>query len=93
MSRKIVINRCYGGFGLSTEAEELYKKLSGKKEVWDFRLKREDKFLIEVVEKLGEKASGRFSELKIVKIPDDVEYVIEQYDGIEWIAEKHRTWR
>jgi hypothetical protein len=31
--------------------------------------------------------------LEIVEIPDDVEYTIEEYDGLEHIAEKHRTWR
>ncbi len=25
-------------------------------------------------------------------IPDDVKWQIEEYDGLEWIAEKHRTW-
>ena len=45
--------------------------------------KREDKTLIEVVEELGEEASGRFGNLKIVQIPDKAFYVIEEYDGIE----------
>jgi hypothetical protein len=36
---------------------------------------------------------GSFSELKIVNIPDDVEFQIEEYDGNEWVAEKHRVWR
>jgi len=30
--------------------------------------------------------------LKIVDIPDGVEWEIEEYDGMEWVAEKHRTW-
>lgn len=25
-------------------------------------------------------------------IPDDVEWEIEEYDGLEWVSEKHRTW-
>jgi hypothetical protein len=32
------------------------------------------------------------AELKVVESPDDVEWEIEEYDGIEWIAEVHRTW-
>ena len=48
--------------------------------------------LVECVEKLGEDADGDFAELKVVDIPDDVEYTIEEYDGIEWVSEKHRTW-
>lgn len=32
-------------------------------------------------------------ELKIVDVPDDVEWIMMDYDGAEWVAEKHRTWR
>jgi hypothetical protein len=28
-----------------------------------------------------------------VDIPDDVKWEIEEYDGNEWVAEVHRTWR
>jgi hypothetical protein len=48
--------------------------------------------LIKVVEELGNEASGELSELKIIEIPDDIEYEIEEYDGIEWVSEKHRRW-
>jgi hypothetical protein len=44
------------------------------------------------VEQLGEAANGEFAELKVVEIPDDAEWTIQEYDGDEWIAEKHRTW-
>jgi len=47
---------------------------------------------VEVVEELGIKANGFCSELKIVEIPDDVEWIIEEYDGKEWVAEDHRRW-
>lgn len=53
---------------------------------------RSDSLLIQVVEELGEKANGRCAKLKIVEIPDDVEYEIDEYDGNETIREKHRTW-
>jgi hypothetical protein len=45
-----------------------------------------------VVEEMGENVNTRFSELKVVEIPNDVEWQIEEYDGAEWVAEKHRTW-
>lgn len=54
---------------------------------------REDPLLIQVIEELGSEADGQFAELKIVEIPADVEYEIEEYDGAEHIAEKHQTWR
>lgn len=115
---KVVINRCYGGFGLSHEAIMRYSELSGlnlvsvTKEGFSFgpdyyidgivddehywyyyNIERTDPNLVRTVEELGEdKASGGFAELKIVEIPDDVEFDIAEYDGIEWVAEKHRTW-
>ena len=49
--------------------------------------------LIQVVEELGcEAASGKLAKLAIVEIPDGVEWEIDEYDGIERIAEVHRTW-
>ena len=55
-------------------------------------LKRDDKQLVEVIKELREKANGQCAKLEIIKIPTEVEYTIEEYDGIEHIAEKHRTW-
>jgi len=55
--------------------------------------RRDWPLLIQCVEELGsEHASGKHATLKIVEIPDDVDYEIEEYDGNEYIAEKHRTW-
>jgi hypothetical protein len=48
--------------------------------------------VIEVVEILGDKAGDQFATLRIVEIPEDVQWQIEEYDGLEWVAEKHRTW-
>ncbi len=48
--------------------------------------------LIQCIEELGEKANGRFGELKIIEIPDGVAWEIDEYDGIESIHEIHRTW-
>ncbi len=48
--------------------------------------------LIKAVERLGDSANGSHAELSVVEIPDGIEYEIDEYDGIEHIAEKHRTW-
>lgn len=58
----------------------------------DHDLARDDPVLVQVVRELGEAAAGRHAELKIVEIPADVEWEIDEYDGLEWVAEKHRTW-
>ena len=88
---KVVINRCYGGFCLSEKAYE-YLDIPWDGYGYEYIEDRADLKLVECVEKLGEDADGTFAELKVVNIPDDVEWTIEEYDGMEWVAEKHRTW-
>jgi hypothetical protein len=86
---KVVINKCYGGFSLS---EKAYKEL-GLKGPYDYHgIERHDPRLVEIVGRLGKESFGGLAELKVVEIPDDVKYEICEYDGIEWIAEVHRTW-
>jgi len=143
---KIVINRCYGGFGLSERAylwlidrgvpvmpytaqtrdpetglwskpkddgdviydydhpeatleepiggRESFRRLVGRFSMnngWLER-KRNHPLLVACVEALGSEANGRFAKLSIVEIPDDVEWEIDEYDGIEQVHEKHRSW-
>ena len=90
---KIVINTCHGGFGLSAEALNKYRELGiTDPNFYSRNIPRDDAHLIAVVELMGTEANNRFSELKIVEIPDDVNWCIEEYDGCEWVAERHRTW-
>jgi hypothetical protein len=96
---KIVINACHGGFGLSEEAQKLfcqYSMIEWKdwQEDWSYYdIERNNQNLVRVVEELGDGVNGRFSELKVVDIPDEVKWHIFEYDGLEWVAEDHRTWR
>jgi len=53
---------------------------------------RADPDLIKVVEELGKDADGKHSKLCVVEVPDGVEWEIEEYDGLEHVAEKHRIW-
>jgi len=55
-------------------------------------IERTDADLIQVIEELGDDASGRFGDIKIVEIPDNVKWEIDNYDGIETIHEVHRSW-
>jgi hypothetical protein len=134
---KIVINACFGGFGLSYVAVMRYAELKGiklyaylddiTKRIYgdravigndelihhyatkklkdgyndaelndnyfsDYDIPRNDPVLIQVVEEMGEKASGWSAQLKIVEIPDGLDWEIDEYDGIESIHEKHRSW-
>ena len=43
-----------------------------------------------MIEELGDAASGKYSELRVVEIPDDVaeDYMIDDYDGIEILHKK-----
>lgn len=142
--KKVILNKCYGGFGASYLAHKLYAKKKYNvdeifiykwtkngyvkicsdtidkklfrfysfysiKDFGDFitheerdKIKdsflllddkyREDPIFIEVVEELGEKANTFCSDLKIVEIPDDLDYVIDDYDGIETLHQKVQEW-
>ena len=57
---------------------------------WD--IERNDPVLVEVVEQLGDLVNTRHTRLKVVEVPDDVKWEINDYDGVEWVAEQHRTW-
>jgi hypothetical protein len=90
----IVINDCYGGFGLSDRAILEYKKLAGIDDpsFCDRDIPRDDPYLLKIVRELGMSANGTHSNLKIVEVPGDVKWIVQDYDGAEWIAEEHRTW-
>jgi len=134
---KVVVNRCFDGFGLSAKAIRKYLELKGKKcwfyeEVYEndqikyhrvveeedfflsvtedlgeyptdeemncaeyfseYDIERNDSDLVAVVEELGDEANRRFAELEVVEIPDDVEWEISEYDGVERVEEVHRSW-
>jgi hypothetical protein len=137
---KVVINKCYGGFGLSHEAMLRYAEIKGitvypeesgygfvkyytvpvhqrtpevvgvwhelplaerqrlndqwrSERINDLEIPRNDDALVQVVEELGsKKASGRFAELKIVNIPDGIDWEVDEYDGLETVVETHRSW-
>jgi hypothetical protein len=74
------------------ERQEYNKKYSAQIFNW-YLIERNDPALIQVVEELGEKSFGQHAKLSIVEIPDGVSWTIEEYDGSEWVAEEHRTWR
>lgn len=99
---KIVLNRCFGGFGLSLTAVQWMAERGSeiaKKELEYPRfyghmsgIERHDPLLVECVESLGEEANGHYAALRVVDIDDDVSYHIDDYDGQETAHENHRSW-
>jgi hypothetical protein len=53
---------------------------------------RDDAKLVRVVEELHAEANGHCAELKVVAIPDEVQWEIAKTDGVEHVSEVHRTW-
>lgn len=92
---KIVINTQYGGFCVKDCMKKHFPELR-----WEFEGQiswnrsheslRTSQIIIDAIES-GQDV-GDNCKLKVVEIPDGIEYTIEEYDGVEWIAEKHRTW-
>ncbi len=95
---KIVINNDYGGFGLSPKARQMLNQLleiKGKPPCVDSDhadYDRTSEELIRVVEVLKEEANGQCASLQVIEIPDNIEYFIDDYDGLECVREKHRVW-
>jgi hypothetical protein len=92
---KVVINDCFGGFGLSDAALDEYKSRKGitDPDFYYYNIARDCPVLVAMVEEQGTAINGAFSDLKVVEIPDGVNWYIDEYDGNEHVAERHRTWR
>jgi hypothetical protein len=133
-TKEVVINKCFGGFGLSHDGVMYYAKLKGiklfadeirwndstvhkftkkdkepiclhyatkmvktEKELNDnyfsaSDIKRDDPLLVQTVKDLGKKSWGKLAELKVVEIPNDVNWELDEYDGIESVRETSRNW-
>lgn len=86
---KVVINRCFGGFGLSNEFIEAYPQFKEYSySYYDEKDKRTDQDFISALESFGlEKADGYCASLKIIKLPSDItDWEINEYDGSESIT-------
>ena len=81
-------------FGLLIDLGEVVSDLPNGSDVWsDGReIPRDDPALVGIIRRMGDGAAGACAALEIVEIPDNVKWQIEEYDGWEWVAEKHRTW-
>ena len=135
---KVILNKCYGGFGFSHEAIMLFAKEKGitlfpyasnhpnkysrlsdeeadnafliyyftedfgdcpknsdidwSKHFYFNDDYRADPVAVSIVERLGERANGRFAKLVVVDIPDGMKYTIDDYDGVETLHEAVPVW-
>lgn len=86
---KVVYNTCYGGFSLSKKASQYLNEkyglgISENYGYVDDVLSRHDQRLVEVVELMGDEASGTYSDLRIFELEGWV-YRIDEYDGLETV--------
>jgi len=80
---EVVLNKCYGGFGLSEKALKLYEHYSGKTNVYDCNIPRHSEHLVRVVKELSDEANGDCAQLSIETITPDSPYIIYEHDGKE----------
>lgn len=82
MNRRIVLNRCYGGFSLSDWAV----KMLGLSSPYD-DIARDNKTLVAMVELYPTETAGRCAQLEVVKIPvRATDWQIFEYDGMETLV-------
>jgi hypothetical protein len=80
---KVVVNRCYGGFGLSKEALAWLRERGWKHCDWPADAPRHDPLLVACVEAFGDRASGECASLSIEDA--DSAYKIREHDGFEHV--------
>ena len=86
-------SKAFIAYTITEDLGELINKIPNDDTYWyDGDLERDDPILIQVVNELGKEANSKYAELEIVKIPDDVVWEIDDYDGYETIHEAHRSW-
>ena len=98
---RVVINNCFGGFGISRECADFMKKLGSEAAATALResiaaearscyldpnYPRHCSTLIKAIETLGSRANGVAAQLEVVQLKGDV-YMIKEYDGLETVVE------
>ena len=102
---EVVINKCYGGFELSDECAialgAILVEWPGMKGIYYHRFPKGEcdtdfrtnpRLIALIKEKGSEWCSGPYARLKVVTVPDDVNWEITDYDGVETIEEVHNSW-
>lgn len=96
MSVEIMVNTCYGGFGLSEAAMDEYRKrCPGNENVDYYDIDRHDPVMVQILKQMGEAAFGAFSRIKLKKIPVQYldHYSISEYDGLEHVVIHYNSYK
>lgn len=103
---KVIVNKSFGGAGLSEEAIDMIvdnpnfqydlsegtEGLLWKLKNLDGHYYRTNQVIINVIETLGEEANGNHANLVIAEIPDNVEWEVYNYDGLETIEAPRKVY-
>ena len=79
-------------YSMSIDERKAYNEAFAAQTVCPREIARNDPALIQAIEEQGTGAFGDHAEIAIVEVPDDVKWHIYEYDGLEHVAEDHRTW-
>lgn len=90
---KLVINAGPGFFHLSERASSMLNLDESSISYEHDHHLRGDAKLVRVVERLGAQASGLAGTLKVVEVPDGVDWaIVVQDDGREFVVERGHVW-
>ena len=89
---KVVINCSYTGFSLSAAALSRYDELAEAAGVDPYDVPRHCPILVEIVETMGAKANGTFSDLQIVEVEGNLYRVEEHYGKESVVTPEQQTW-
>jgi len=94
---EVMVNTGHGQFSFSEKARDRYWEIKGSPwgtmSIWE--IDRTDPFMIQVVKELGDAANGTSCRIELELVPKEFEkcYVIEEYDGSEWIEINYKKWK
>ena len=82
----VMVNNCFGGFGLSQEAiAEYYRRT---RELATSSICRHDPVMVQIVREMGHRANDRHARVELEDIPAEYAdfYIIQEYDGRETLV-------
>ena len=91
---EVMYNGCYGGFGFSEEAQQMYEAQGGTAK--GRAVPRHDTLMIRILKELGpERANKQSGNILFVIIPARFAdfYSISDYDGMETVVIEHDLYR